>query len=204
MEQYDPRIDAYIAKSADFAKPILIHLRELIHKTSSNISETVKWGFPHFDYKGTICSMASFKTHCALGFWKSGLLTDPYHILVKESANAMGQFGRINSLDQLPDDEILSAYIQEALLLNEKGIKVSKKPVAPIQNISVPDYFQNVLDKNEVAKANFEKFSNSHRKEYIMWFEEAKTDETRNKRMITAVEWLTEGKSRNWKYERKS
>ena len=203
MEQYDPRIDAYIEKSADFAKPILIHLRKLIHQAAPQISETIKWGFPHFDYKGTVCSMASFKEHCAFGFWKSSLLTDLHRILQKESGEAMGQFGRIKSIADLPEDEVLACYIMEAVTLNEKGIKALKKIEAAKAIIETPQYFQDALSDHPQAKATFENFSNSHRKEYIMWFEEAKTEATRNKRIATAIEWLTEGKGRHWKYERK-
>ena len=203
MEKYDPRIDAYIEKSAEFAKPILNHIRKLVHQASPDILETVKWGFPHFDYKGTLCSMASFKEHCAFGFWKSTLLTDPLTILQKEASNSMGQLGRITSIDDLPEDAILISYIQEAIVLNEKGIKVSKSTEKIKAVIETPDYFEEVLNHNPIAKTHFESFSNSHRKEYIEWFEEAKTDETRNKRIATAIEWITEGKGKNWKYERK-
>lgn len=203
MEQYDPRIDTYIEKSADFAKPILIHLRKLIHRASSEMRETIKWGFPHFDYKGTICSMASFKEHCAFGFWKSSLLSDPYSILKKESKESMGQLGRIKSIASLPSDEIITAYILEAISLNEKGIKLPKK-AGPVHTVNIPDYFQKTLNDHADARTHFEKLSNSHRKEYISWIEEAKTDATRNKRISTTLEWLNEGKSLNWKYERKS
>ncbi|MFD2161101.1 YdeI family protein [Paradesertivirga mongoliensis] len=202
MEKYDPRINAYIEKSADFAKPVLNHIRNLVHQASPEILETVKWGFPHFDSKGTLCSMASFKEHCAFGFWKSALLTDPLKILQKEVSNAMGQFGRIKSIADLPEDAVLISYIREAIVLNEKGIKVSKSTAQTKAVIETPDYFTEVLNHNPIAKAHFENFSNSHRKEYIEWFEEAKTDETRNKRIATAIEWITEGKGKNWKYER--
>jgi hypothetical protein len=127
MEKHDKRIDAYINKSADFAQPILEHIRKLIHQASPEITETIKWGFPHFDYKGTVCSMAAFKNHCAFGFWKSSLLKDPYKLLSKNTEDAMGQLGRISSLNDLPEDKILIEYIQDAVKLNEAGIKISKK-----------------------------------------------------------------------------
>lgn len=204
MEQYDPRIDAYIEKSAAFAKPVLNHIRKLIHLASPEIRETIKWGFPHFDYKGTICSMASFKEHCAFGFWKSSLLSDPYSILKKEASDSMGQLGRIKSIADLPSDEIFTAYILEAISLNDKGIRVVKKTGSAKSEVEIPEYFQRVLDDHSIAKSSFEKLSNSHRKEYILWIEEAKTEATRHKRISTAIEWLSEGKSKNWKYERKS
>ena len=203
MEKQDKRIDAYINNASEFAQPILEHIRTLVHQASPEIMETVKWGFPHFDYKGTVCSMAAFKNHCAFGFWKSSLLKDPYNLLSKSTDDAMGQMGRITSLTDLPDDKILIEYIQNAVKLNEEGIKVSKKPAAPKTEIEVPGYFTDALKKHPFAKENFEKFSYSHRKEYIQWITEAKSEETRNKRINTAIEWLTEGKSRNWKYERK-
>ena len=199
MERFDPRIDTYIEKSADFAKPILCHIRDLVHRASPEVEETMKWGFPHFEYKGTICSMASFKAHCAFGFWNS----DPHHILKKGSSEAMGQFGRITSVDDLPPDDILASYIHEAIILNEQGIKVSRNSDRPSDPVPTPGYFEEILKSHPEAKTNFDKFSNSHRKEYIGWFEEAKTEETRNKRINQAIEWLVEGKSRNWKFERK-
>jgi uncharacterized protein YdeI (YjbR/CyaY-like superfamily) len=204
MEKYDKRIDAYIAKAADFAQPILKHIRKLAHLAYPEINETIKWGFPHFDHKGTVCSMAAFKNHCAFGFWKGTLLNDPNSLLSKNKEAAMGQMGRITSISDLPDDDTLIEYIRNAVKLNEEGIKLpSKKPVAPKTETAIPDYFAEALNKHPDAKDNFERFSYSHRKEYIQWIAEAKTEETRNKRMITAIEWLSEGKSRNWKYERK-
>jgi len=204
MEKQDKRIDAYIEKAADFAQPILKHIRRLVHKASPEITETMKWSFPHFVYKGTVCSMASFKSHCTFGFWKSSLLKDRHNLLSKKTQGAMGQMGRITSLADLPEDNTLIEYIRNAVKLNEEGVKVpSKKPIAPKTEIDVPDYFTKALKKHPDAKESFEKFSHSHKKEYMDWITEAKTEETRNKRMDTAIEWLTEGKSRNWKYERK-
>lgn len=201
MEKHDPRIDAYIENSADFAKPILNHIRKIVHQASAEILETIKWGFPHFVYKGTVCSMASFKEHCAFGFWKSSLLSDPNHILQKETSEAMGQFGRISSIAHLPSDQVLIKYVQEAVALNEKGTKVVK--VAHERGrIETPQYFLDILTDHPQAKINFEKFSSSQRKEYITWFEEAKTEATRSKRIATALEWLAEGKARYWKYKR--
>lgn len=198
MPAVDPRVDAYIDKSADFAKPILKHLRELIHKACPDIRETIKWSFPHFDYKGTICSMASFKQHCAFGFWKQALLEQDAFPAEK---TAMGSFGRITSLKDLPADKVMTRLIHQAIELNEKGVKVPKKS-APKKELVVPAELTKALSKNKAAKAAFEKFSNSHKREYVEWINEAKTDPTRNKRIATTVEWLSEGKSRNWKYEK--
>jgi uncharacterized protein YdeI (YjbR/CyaY-like superfamily) len=197
MPTLDPRVDAYIDKSADFAKPILIHIRKLVHKACPDIVETMKWSFPHFDHKGTVCSMASFKQHCAFGFWKQSLMEQDAFPAEK---TAMGSFGRITSIKDLPPDKVMIRLIQQAVELNEKGVKVAKKPVEK-KELVIPKDLTAALSKNKPAKIAFDKFSYSHKKEYVQWIEEAKTDATRNKRLATTVEWLSEGKSRNWKYE---
>src|SRR5918997_1578291 len=122
MGTRDKRVDAYIAKSADFAKPILTHLRELVHRACPEVEEKMKWSFPHFDYKGMMCSMAAFKGHCTFGFWKASLMRDPQGILT-QGDSAMGQFGQIKSLEDLPADDVLKAYIREAARLNDEGVK---------------------------------------------------------------------------------
>jgi uncharacterized protein YdeI (YjbR/CyaY-like superfamily) len=201
MPNTDPRIDAYIEKAADFAKPILQHLRSLVHKACPQVEETVKWSFPHFDYKGEMmCSMASFKQHCVFGFWKAALMKDPLLVETAKSEVAMGHLGRITSLKDLPGDKKIIAWIYEAMELNDKGIKVIKAPAKPLQNIEVPDYFLKAIKKNTAAKIVFEAFSPSAKKEYVMWLEEAKTEATRLKRLEQAIEWIAEGKQRHWKY----
>lgn len=197
MPTVDPRVDAYIEKSADFAKPILIHIRKLVHKACPDIEETMKWSFPHFDHKGMVCSMASFKQHCAFGFWKQSLLEQDAFPAEK---TAMGSFGRIMSVKDLPSDKVMISLVKQAVELNEKGIKVQRKLVEK-KELVVPDDLKKALSKNKAAKTAFENFSSSHKREYVMWIEEAKTEPTRNKRLATTVEWLSEGKSRNWKYE---
>jgi uncharacterized protein YdeI (YjbR/CyaY-like superfamily) len=199
MPTKDLRVDAYIANAAEFAKPILAHIRKLVHAACPHVVETMKWSFPHFDYKGTLCNMAAFKQHCALGFWKSELI---FGTTAAEN-EAMGHFGRITSLADLPKDKVLLGYIKKATELNEAGIK---KP-APVRSkvkkeLVVPDYFMAALRKNKKALTAFENFSYSHRKEYVEWIVEAKREETRAKRIVTTLEWLAKGKSRHWKYER--
>ena len=196
MGKTDPRVDAYIAKSADFAKPILLHLRKLVHAACPEVEETIKWSFPHFDYKGMMCSMASFKGHCAFGFWKSSLV-----IGGDAERNAMGHFGRITSLDDLPPDKTLIAYVKKAAALNAGGVKVEKKPAAPKRPPTVPADLAAALKTNAAARKTFDAFSPSHKREYVEWITEAKTDATRAKRLQTTLGWLTEGKARNWKYE---
>jgi uncharacterized protein YdeI (YjbR/CyaY-like superfamily) len=205
MATKDKKIDAYIAKSADFAKPILNHIRELVHKTCPTVEEKVKWGMPFFDYKGEmLCHMASFKQHAVMGFWKASLMKDPSLVENAKSETAMGHLGRITSLKEMPADKKITGWIKEAMELNDKGIKLpSKAKPADKKELVVPDYFLKVLAKNKKAKQAFEDFPYSHKKEYINWIIEAKTEDTRNKRMETALEWMAEGKSRLWKYEKK-
>ena len=203
MKNRDERIDAYIEKSADFAKPILTHLRGLVHAACPEIEETWKWSFPHFDYKGTVCSMAAFRQHCAFGFWKASLMKDAHKLLVNGS-EAMGQMGQIKSLADLPPDAVLISYIKEAVELNEKGVKLpSRANTGAKKELEVPEFFIAALETNSKASETFENFSYSNKKEYVEWLAEAKTEETRQKRLATAVEWLNEGKSRHWKYAKK-
>jgi uncharacterized protein YdeI (YjbR/CyaY-like superfamily) len=206
MEQYDHRIDAYIGKKPAFAQPILKHLRELIHSVSPDITETIKWGHPFFEYRGTLANMACFKEHMSFGLWSSSGIVDSHGVMhragEKESA---GNFGRITKLTDLPNDEILKDFIQQGMVLNEKGEKSpARKAVAtkpPKAEIITPDYFIGALEENPKAKATFEAFSASNKREYLEWIIDAKTEPTRQKRIETMLEWLTEGKSRNWKYK---
>lgn len=197
MGTRDPRVDAYIAKSADFAKPILTHLRDIVHDACPEVEETMKWSMPFFMYQGLLCNMASFKEHCSFGFWKGALVVD-------ESADgAMGQFGRITAVSELPSKKVLTGYIRKAMQLNETGVtspaRAKAKPAAK-KAAAVPDDLARALKKNAKARATFERFSPSQRREYIDWIVEAKREETRQRRLETAIEWLAEGKQRNWKY----
>ncbi|KAF0143131.1 MAG: hypothetical protein FD122_89 [Stygiobacter sp.] len=201
MGKKDPRVDAYIAKSQEFAKPILEHFRELVHKACPDVEETIKWGFASFDYKGPYCSMASFKQHCAIGFWKATLMKDTKLIANAKSESAMGHLGRITSLKDLPKDKELIAYLKEAAKLNADGVKLPAKPKSKKpKELVIPDYFTKALKKNKKSLETFNNFSYSNKREYVEWITEAKTEETRNKRIATAIEWLAEGKVRNWKY----
>jgi uncharacterized protein YdeI (YjbR/CyaY-like superfamily) len=203
MRNIDIRIDNYIDLSADFAKPILITIRDIVHKACPKVTETMKWSFPHFEYNGSIlCSMASFKHHCAFGFWLGGKMKDPYKVMspVGEKSG-MGHFGQIKSVKDLPSKKILTEYIKEAMALIDQGEKLKqKKSAEPKKEIKVPDYFLAALKKNKKALTAFNAFSYSHKKEYVEWITEAKTEATREKRIATAIEWLGEGKARNWKY----
>lgn len=202
MGKKDARIDAYIDKSADFAKPILRHLRAVVHAGCPDVEETLKWSHPSFMYKGILCGMASFKNHCAFGFWNTELRLSI--TADRKAEEAMGQFGRICKLSDLPSKEVLVQYVREAVKLNEEGRKPRPKPKATEKKeVVVPDYFLAALRKKPKALATFKDFSYSNRKEYVEWITEAKTEETRKKRLETAIEWMSEGKPRNWKYMRK-
>ncbi len=199
MGTRDPRVDEYIARSADFAKPILRHIRQQLHTHCPEAGETIKWGFPHFDYQDKIfCGVAAFKAHCAFGFWLGSLMK-----IDAKSEKAMGQFGRITSIADLPDDKTFGKLIQAAMKLQESGAKppARAKPKGEKAPLAVPDELTTALKKNKVARAVFDAFTPGKRKEYIEWITEAKTEATRDRRIAQAVEWMAEGKTRNWKYQ---
>lgn len=197
MAGKDPRVDAYIGKAADFAKPILKHLRALVHSACPDVEETMKWSFPHFDYNGIMCSMAAFKQHCAFGFWKGALIAST-------KPEAMGQFGRITSVKDLPKDSVIIGYVKEAARLNGEGVKLPPRPKRPKAPLRVPAELKMALKKIPAAQARFAGFSPSHQREYAEWITGAKSKETRAKRLETAVTWIKDGKPRNWKYMRSS
>ena len=200
MPTTDPFVDAYIDKAQDFAKPILKHIRELVHEACPDVIEKKKWNFPHFDYKGMLCSMASFKEHCAFNFWKQSLLDASAFPAEK---TAMGSFGRITSIKDLPDDKTMKKLIADARRLNDEGVKVAKpKQTGKKKELVVPEILISALETNSHAAETFNKFPYSCKKEYVEWITEAKTDATRDKRLATTIEWLTTGKRRNWKYEK--
>ncbi|HEU5292787.1 MAG TPA: DUF1801 domain-containing protein [Cyclobacteriaceae bacterium] len=205
MGKRSPRVDEYIAKAADFAKPILEHVRELVHKACPEVEETIKWGMPSFEYKGPFFGIASFKEHCSIGFWKASLLKDPKHYLsprANQGGEAMGNFGKIKSLKDLPPNAAIIDFIKQAKKLNDDGVKLLrvKKKSTPLV---VPTYILTAIKSNKKALATFNAFSPSNKKEYITWVTEAKTEPTREKRLKTAIQWMAEGKIRNWKYLKK-
>lgn len=202
MGKRDNRVDAYIAKARPFAQPILYHLREMVHKGCPAAEETIKWGMPSFDYKGPYCSMASFSEHAVFGFWKASLMKDAEKMKDNQQ-NAMGHAGKLKSLADLPTDKIFIAWLKEAAKLNDDNVKLPPRKKTEKKDIVVPDYFTKALGKNKKALKTFEAFSPSHKREYIDWITGAKSEETRNRRMANAIEWLGEGKGLNWKYERK-
>jgi uncharacterized protein YdeI (YjbR/CyaY-like superfamily) len=200
MGTRDARMDAYIARSAGFAQPILSYLREVVHEACPDVEEAMKWSSPHFTYRGMLCNMASFKQHCAFGFWKGSLILDEGDERARQAA---GHFGRITCISDLPPRDEIIGYIHKAMRLNEEGVK----PASPRQREErpealVPDDLALALEANQAALITFDGFSPSHRREYIDWIADAKTDATRQKRLRQAVEWMAEGKSRHWKYAR--
>jgi uncharacterized protein YdeI (YjbR/CyaY-like superfamily) len=201
MGKRDPRIDAYIAKQQEFAKPILTHLRDVVHTACPDVVETVKWSSPFFDYKGQpMCNMAAFKAHAAFGFWKAPLIDG----LGPNSANGgdgAGNLGRLTAVEDLPSKTQLTAFIKAAMKLNDEGVVVPKRKPAAKPAVKVPPELAAALAKNKKAKVAFDDFPPGHRREYVEWITEAKREETKAKRVAQAVEWIAEGKSRNWKYQ---
>ncbi len=205
MGKTDARVDLYIDNAAEFARPILGHLRELIHEVCPEVQETIKWSTPHFGYKtGTLCLMAAFKKHASFVFWLAPKMEDPAGILtLAGEPNGRGQLGKLKSLEELPSDEVLTRYLKHAMQLLEQGVKHTTHRPAEQKPLVLPVYFQEELKKNELALNHFQHFSYACQREYIQWFEEAKTEPTRIRRMDQALEWIAEGKNRNWKYQRK-
>jgi len=200
----DPRVDAFIEHSADFARPILMELRSIIEEAQPNLVETWKWSFPNYTWNGKIiCSFSAFKQHCSFGFWLTAELPDPYQILEKVGRTAMGSLGKITDITQLPERHILIEYIRKAVELSENGIVVKKKQTSANKWEKSSVDFPQIFVNDPKAAASFDLLSMSQRKEYIFWIEEAKTEVTKLKRINTMLENLMEGKSLHWKYSKK-
>lgn len=199
MGKKDPRIDAYIAKAQPFAQPILKHLRKLFHQGCPDLEETIKWGMPHFDYKGEMMvGMCAFKAHCGFGFWKAKLLfprTD-------KSPEGIGQFGKIASLDDLPSDAKILKLVKAAAKLNADGIKIERPKPGKRAALPVPADLAKALAKK--AKAGFDALTPGQRREYLEWIGEAKREETRAKRIAKTVAQAAEGKTLYWKMRSKA
>lgn len=189
----DPRVDDYIAGRAEFARPILEEIRSRVHAACPEVEEALKWSSPYFSYRGKpLAGMAAFKAHAAFGFWHRGE-RDP-----DARTGAMGDYGRITSIDDLGSESDFAAKVHEAIAQIHAGTKAvrSSKP-----EIAMPDDLATALAADAAAQATFDGFSPSARREYLEWVTEAKRPETRAKRIAQAVEWMAEGKKRNWKYE---
>lgn len=197
MGTRDKHIDAYIAKAAPFARPILRHLRAVIHEGCPDVEETLKWGMPSFTYHGILCGFAAFKAHAVFGFWRGTLIVGKDHAKTQE---AMGQFGCLASLKDLPSKRVLLGYVKEAMRLNAQGIKAPPKHKPRTKALPTPADLAAGLRKRPKAKAAWAEFSPSARREYLEWITEAKRAETRAKRLKTTLTWVAQGKQRNWKY----
>jgi uncharacterized protein YdeI (YjbR/CyaY-like superfamily) len=204
-QAFNPRIDAYIAKSKPFAQPILIHIRELVHKACPGVAETIKWSRPFFEYRGAIlANMSAFKEHCSFGFWGveiSAVLRDAKVL----QPDAMGSLGRLTRIEDLPAKKQMLDLLRKAVAFIESGeytSPISARPkVVKAQGPEAPPEFTKALKANKKAAAAFAALSPSCKKEYVEWIADAVRDETRAKRIATAVEWISEGKQRNWKYQ---
>lgn len=195
MGQHDPRVDAYIARVAPFARPLLERLRAQVHAACAEAEESIKWSMPAFLYRGKqLASMAAFKEHATFGFWMGEAVTG------ERDDGAMGQFGRLRSVDDLPDDARMHALVTRAMGLIEGGATRRTPRSAPRPVPDVPGALRIALDANPAARATFDAFAPSHRREYIEWIAEAKREDTRARRVAQALEWLAEGKPRHWKY----
>ena len=199
MPETDPRLDAYIARAQPFAQPILERIRTMVHDACPDVVETLKWSAPAFMYRDQmLCQMAAFKEHVMFGFWKGALIEG----LDLSGYEGAGHFGRLTSVKDLPSKREMSGFIKQAMKLNDQGI-TTQRPRRKKQDFEVPAELTRALARNKKARATFDAFPPSHRREYSEWISGAKGEETREARVKQAVEWLVEGKSRNWKYERK-
>lgn len=199
MASHDARIDAYIANSAGFARPILEHLRAQVHAACPDVEEAIKWGMPHFTWNGRIlCQMAAFKQHVAFGFWHGTAVTGE-----SDAADqAMGQLGRITALGDLPGKRQLAGWIKQARVLIEQGAKPpALQPTARKPPPEVPEDLSRALCGNKTAATFFESLPPGGKREYVEWLTEAKREDTRQRRLAQAVEWMAEGKTRHWKYK---
>jgi uncharacterized protein YdeI (YjbR/CyaY-like superfamily) len=201
MVKLNPKVTEYIAKSPDFARPILDHLREIILSNCPDADEDIKWGTPHYGYKGDhLCMMAGFKNHCSFSLYKAEMMKDKAISDTVKAGKKFGYMDKIKSIDELPSKKILVAYIKEAMVINESG----KKKVIPRSDkpkvLELPDYFAKALKANAKANVVFNEKSNSFRKEYIVWITDAKTEDTRQKRIEQSLGWIAEGKGRFWQY----
>lgn len=196
MKNTNPAVDAYIAKAAPFARPILERLRRLFHEACPDIEEKIKWGSPSFEYKGMVGGFAAFKQHATFGFWRQDVLPDPNRLF--KSKGPMGS-GKLTDASQLPPERVLLAYMRRAVELNETGAPPRARP-KPKPPPKAPDFFLAALRKNKKALATFEGFPPSHKRDYVDWIVEARREETRERRIKAALEWLSQGKPRNWKY----
>lgn len=196
--------DDYILQAEPFARPILTYFRACVERACPKAQETFKWGMPMFTYKGSIlCHMAAFKNHTSFSFWLSAKMTDPEGVFIGEANSGMGQFGKVTSIEQLPNETILISYITEAMALTDAGEKLPKATPKGAKVLQAPDAMLEALNNNSIALSNYNAFSQSNKNDYIEWISDAKTAGTRDRRIAQMLVWLEEGKPRNWKYMKK-
>lgn len=204
MSHLNPKVDEYIAKSEDFAKQILGYLRQIIHEICPEVEEDVKWGTPHFAYKGDhLCMMGGFKNHCSFSLYKAEYMKDKKIEESVKSGKKFGYMDKLKSMSELPSKDVLASLIKEAMLLNEQGVKKAMQKSETPKIIEIPDYFARKLEENPKAKEIFETKSAAFRKEYLVWIIDAKTETTRQKRIEQSLEWIADGKGRFWQYAKK-
>ena len=196
MVTLDKRVDAYITKAPEFARPILAELRARVHASCPDVVETIKWRMPSFEYKGILCGMAAFQKHAVFGFWKHNLVVEDD----SEANMAMGSFGKLTELSQLPKKTEFARLMKKAMKLNDDGVKAVRNKTAKKKPIAMHPALKQALAENPKARANFEEFSPSKQREYMEWIQDAKADATRERRLKDAILWIGQGKSRNWKY----
>jgi uncharacterized protein YdeI (YjbR/CyaY-like superfamily) len=190
--------DAYIAAAPEFARPLLTHFRALVHRACADVNESIKWSHVFFESRGMLCAMAAFKEHCSFGFWHKGMrsVLDEEGLPYKDGS---GDFGPVRSRADLPSDAVLMRLIRAAVALNAAGIP-SRATRPPRKPLAVPTDLAEAFKTHPAAARTFEKFTPSQRREYVDWITEAKRKETRAQRLVTTLQWLAEGKKRNWKY----
>jgi uncharacterized protein YdeI (YjbR/CyaY-like superfamily) len=199
--KHNPKVDAYAEKVEDFAKPVLAHLRALIHATCPDVIEEVKWGIPHFDYNGgMMCVFAAYKKHCSFTFYKDALMSDA-RLKANAGIPAAQHFmGKLTNVADLPSDRELESWIKESMALNEQGMKLPARESKTPKEVEMPAAFADKLQANPKITKIFESKSASFQKEYNVWIGDAKTEATRDKRIEEAIAWIAEGKGRFWKY----
>jgi uncharacterized protein YdeI (YjbR/CyaY-like superfamily) len=204
MAKFNKKVDEYIAKSEEFAKPILANLRQIIHEACPEVEEDIKWGTPHYSYKDDhLVMMAGFRNHCSFSLYKAEFMKDKAIRDSVKSGKKFGYMDKLRALPDLPTSKVLSAYIKEAMTINERGLRKAIPKSGKPKVIETPDYFKSMLATNPKAKEVFESKSDAYRKDYLIWITDAKTEATRQKRMEQAMEWIADGKGRFWQYEKK-
>ena len=193
----NPKVDAYIERTAPFARPVLELLREAAHAACPNVEETIKWGVPHYEHKGILFGTPAFKAHIRCVIWKSALIRKQ---LGATDQKALAELAKMTGPSDLPPSKAIVTIIKTAVALNDAGVKTARPKPAAKARVVVPSYLRTALVKTPKAKVAFEAFSPSHKREYIEWITEAKQEATRERRLKQAIEWMAQGKARNWKY----